>query len=119
MRVLSTVKSSPDLGPPPEALMTAIDTYAAQATRDGYLIDTGGLLPGRFVQLRAGKVDVTDGPFTETKEIVGGYAIFECRSLDEAMEFAVRFMEIHKENWPEWEGEVEVRPMFGAGDIPG
>lgn len=116
MRVLTTIKSSPSFGPPPQALMDAIGEYSAEGFRDGYLLDTGGLMPGRFVQLRSGEVEVTDGPFTETKEIVGGYAIFECRSLEEGVEFGVRFMELHKANWPGWEGEVEVRPMFGPND---
>ncbi|MCB0977091.1 MAG: hypothetical protein KDB02_06490 [Acidimicrobiales bacterium] len=75
MRVLTTIKSSPSFGPPPEALMEAIGEFGAEGFRDGYLLDTGGLMPGRFVQLRSGEVEVTDGPFTETKEIVGGYAM--------------------------------------------
>jgi hypothetical protein len=62
-------------------------------------------------------VTVTDGPFTETKEVVGGYAQFELKSKREAVESAVRFMELHKKHWPGWEGETEVRQMFGPEDF--
>ena len=58
-------------------------------------------------------VTVTDGPFTEAKEVVGGYAQFELKSKEEAVKSAVRFMELHKKHWPGWEGETEVRQMFG------
>jgi len=57
-------------------------------------------------------VTVTDGPFTEAKEVVGGYAQFELKSKQEAIDAAVRFMELHKKYWPGWEGETEVRQMF-------
>jgi hypothetical protein len=60
---------------------------------------------------------VTDGPFTETKEIVGGYAEFELKSKEEAIEGAVRFMELHKKHWPGWEGETEIRQIFGQEDF--
>jgi hypothetical protein len=60
---------------------------------------------------------VTDGPFTETKEVVGGYAQFELKSKEEAIESAVRFMELHKKHWPGWEGETEVGQMFGPEDF--
>jgi hypothetical protein len=63
-------------------------------------------------------VTVTDGPFTEAKEVVGGYAQFELASKQEAIEGAVRFMELHKKHWPGWEGETEIRQMFGPEDMP-
>jgi hypothetical protein len=62
-------------------------------------------------------VVVTDGPFTETNEVVGGYAQFELKSKEEAVRSAVRFMELHKKHWPGWEGETEVRQMFGPEDF--
>ena len=64
-----------------------------------------------------GKVTVTDGPFTETNEVLGGYAQFELKSRDDAIKSAVRFMELHKKHWPGWEGETEVRQMFGPDDF--
>ena len=52
-----------------------------------------------------------DGPFTETKEIIGGYALVEVASREEAMKTARQFMELHRVHWPEFEGECEVRPL--------
>ena len=60
---------------------------------------------------------MTDGPFTEAKEVVGGYAQFELKSKEEAIKGAVRFMELHRKHWPGWEGEAEVRQIFGPEDF--
>jgi hypothetical protein len=60
---------------------------------------------------------VTDGPFTEAKEVIGGYAQFELKSKEEAVKGAVRFMELHRKHWPGWEGEAEVRQIFGPEDF--
>ena len=70
------------------------------------------------MRLSGGKVSVIDGPFTEAKEIIGGYAQFELKSRQEAIEGAVRFMELHKKYWPGWEGETEVREMYEPGELP-
>jgi len=61
--------------------------------------------------LSGGKLKVTDGPFTEAKEVVGGYAIVEVKSRDEALKIARDFMELHQVHWPSFEGESEVRPL--------
>ena len=63
------------------------------------------------VRNAAGKVTVTDGPFVETKEIVGGYAVLEWASREQAVQGAVDFMKLHAEHWPSWQGECEVRPI--------
>jgi hypothetical protein len=84
------------------------------------MLGSGGLGPtalGARVRLSGGQVTVTDGPFTEAKEVVGGYAQFELKSKEEAVASAVRFMELHKKHWPGWEGETEVRQMFGPEDF--
>jgi hypothetical protein len=76
------------------------------------MLGSGGLGPtalGARVRLSGGQLKVIDGPFTEAKEVVGGYAQFELKSKKEAIESAVRFMELHKKYWPGWEGETEVR----------
>jgi hypothetical protein len=65
-----------------------------------------------------GKVAVTDGPFAEAKEVVGGFAIFELKSKEEALESAKFFMELHQKHWPGWVGEMEVRQMWGADFEP-
>ena len=82
--------------------------------KSGAIIDTAGLKPtadGNRVQLRGHKITVTDGPFTETKEIIGGYALMEMKSNAEALEYARKFMDLHLQHWPEFEGECEVRPV--------
>jgi hypothetical protein len=63
------------------------------------------------VRLSKGQLKMTDGPFTEAKEVVGGYAIAELPSREEAEKFARKFMELHRLHWPTFEGESEVRPL--------
>ncbi len=107
--------------PPPVALMQAMGPFVERSRREGTLVDTGGLLPskeGALVQLRDGKITVTDGPFSESKEIIGGWAILNAPSLAEAKRVAVEFMELHRKHWPGFEGESEVRPMFDPGMGP-
>jgi hypothetical protein len=122
MRFLTMVKSKEPSAPPPPALMAAIAKLGEQATRSGELVLTGGLLPsamGARVRLANGELRVIDGPFAEAKEIVGGFAIYEVDSKEKAIEATLRFMKLHQEHWPGWEGETEVRPMFGPTDFPG
>ena len=122
MRFLTMVKSKEPSGPPPAKLMEAIAKLGEQATRSGELVLTGGLLPsamGARVRLEGGEITVTDGPFTEAREIVGGFAIYEVESKEKAIEATKRFMQVHQEHWPGWEGETEIRPMFGPADFPG
>ncbi len=122
MRFMSIVKSSEDyrLGPPPQALMEAIGRLGEEATKAGVMVDMGGLLPtaaGFRIRLSGGKLTVTDGPFSEAKEVIGGYAIFSFKSKEEALDWGKRFMELHRQHWPEWEGEAEIRQMAeGPGD---
>ena len=122
MRFMMLVKSSEKFrdGFPPKALMDAIGELAAKASADGTMIDTGGLAPsakGARVRQAGGKITVIDGPFTEAKEIVGGYAVFELPSREAAIESARIFMELHLKHWPEWEGETEVRPYLAPEDF--
>jgi hypothetical protein len=106
---------------PPRALMEAMGRFVQQSLKDGTLVDTGGLLPskdGARVRLARGKITVTDGPFTEAKEVIGGWAILKADSRAEAIRIATEFMELHRKYWPEFEGESEVRPMFDPGQGP-
>jgi hypothetical protein len=117
MRFMTIVKSAENAGPPPQALMDAMAKLGEEATKAGTLIEMGGLFPtamGSRVRLTKGQLTVTDGPFTEAKEVVGGYAVHEFKSREEAIDAAVRFMELHKKHWPGWEGETEVRQIFEA-----
>ncbi len=63
------------------------------------------------MQLSGGRLHVIDGPFTESKEIVGGYAIVDVDSDKEALDLATEFMELHRVHWPDFEGESELRPV--------
>ena len=106
---------------PPAALMEAMGKFVQKSLQDGTLVDTGGLLPskdGARVRLTKGKITVTDGPFTEAKEVIGGWAILRTDSKAEAVRIATEFMELHRKYWPEFEGESEVRPMFEPGQGP-
>ncbi|MGB7750994.1 MAG: YciI family protein [Candidatus Acidiferrales bacterium] len=115
MRYMMIVKHKEAQGMPPKELMDAIGKLSEEAIKNGTLLGNGGLLPtaaGASVRLSGGRVTVTDGPFTEAKEIIGGYALFELKSKEEAVAGAVQFMELHKKHWPGWEGETEVREMM-------
>jgi len=117
MRFLIMVKGKENVGPPPNALMGAIARLGEEATKAGVLIETGGLLPsaqGARVRLSAGNLAVTDGPFAEVKELIGGYAVYELQSKQEAIGWASRFMQLHQEHWPRWEGEAEIRQVLEA-----
>ncbi|HVI96184.1 MAG TPA: YciI family protein [Anaeromyxobacter sp.] len=106
---------------PPAALMEAMGKFVERSFKDGTLVDTGGLLPskdGVRLRLAKGKITVTDGPFTESKEVIGGWAILKADSRAEALRVATEFMELHRKHWPEFEGEAEVRPMFEPGEGP-
>jgi len=120
MRFMMIVKHTERQGPPPKELMDALSVLAEGEVKAGTMIGSGGLGPtalGARVRLSGGRVTVTDGPFTEAKEVVGGYAQFELKSKEEAVESAVRFMELHKKYWPGWEGETEVRQLFAPEDF--
>jgi hypothetical protein len=106
---------------PPAALMEAMGKFVEKSLKDGTLVDTGGLLPskdGVRVRLDSGKITVMDGPFTESKEVIGGWAILNAESKAHAVRVATEFMELHRKYWPEFEGESEVRPMFETGMGP-
>src|SRR3974390_468221 len=120
MKFMMIVKHAEKQGPPPKELMDAIAILTQEEVKAGTMLGNGGLGPtaqGARVRLSGGKVTVTDGPFSEAKEVVGGYAQFELKSKEEAVRSAVEFMELHRKHWPEWEGETEVRQIFGPEDF--
>jgi hypothetical protein len=120
MRFMMIVKHAENSGPPPKELMDAIAILSEEAVKDGTMLGNGGLAPtaqSTRVRVSKGRLTVTDGPFTEAKEVIGGYAQFELKSKQEAIDASVRFMELHRKHWPEWEGETEVRQIFGPEDF--
>jgi hypothetical protein len=84
----------------------------------GRMIDNGGLTPlqqGARISVADGKLRITDGPFVEAKEVIGGYAIFELRDKEEALAMAKEFMQLHLDHMPGWEGTCELRAFFAPG----
>ena len=114
MRFLSIVKASENQGPAPQALQDAMAKLTADSLRNGSLLQSGGLgasSSGVRVRSAGGKLTVIDGPFSETKEVVGGYAVLEFKSREEAIEAGVAFMQLHQQHWPGWQGECEIREL--------
>jgi hypothetical protein len=121
MRFMMLVKHAQDSGPPPKELMDAIGALAAEAVKSGAMVLNGGLAPAAQssrVRLARGQLTTIDGPFTESKELVGGFAVIEFESKKAAVESAQHFMDLHRQHWPGWEGECEVRQIFGPDDFP-
>lgn len=119
MRFMMLVKQAENMGPPPKELIDAINKLSEEAARTGSMIGGGGLAPtalGARVRISGGRIEVIDGPFAESKEVIGGYAQMELPSKEEALKGALEFMELHRKHWPGWEGETEIRQMIGPGD---
>ena len=111
MKFLSLVRVAENGQKPTERLMNEMGKLMEEMTKKGALVSTAGLTPtAKGVRLRSnhGKVTRTDGPFTETKEVVGGYAILEAPSMAEAIELTKRFLDVHGD---EWDVTCEVRPF--------
>jgi hypothetical protein len=114
MRFLSMIRTNECSGQvPSEQLMQDMGKLIEEMTRKGVLVLTAGLRPsaeGVRVRQRAGKQSTIDGPFTESKEVIGGFAILEAASRDEAIELTKRFLRVHGD---EWDVECEVRQLDG------
>jgi hypothetical protein len=99
--------------PPTPELLTEMGKFMEEATRSGALVATGGFGPtalGAIVSLTDGAFSVTDGPFSEAKELIGGWALVEAASRDQAIEWAKRFLTIVGG------GESRIRQVFGPED---
>jgi hypothetical protein len=115
MRFMYIVTSPPPMQAPTPALMEAIGKITEREVKAGRMIDNGGLMPlreGAHISIANGKLSVTDGPFVEAKEVIGGYAIFEFRDKAEALAMTKEFMQLHIDHMPGWEGTCEVRAFF-------
>ena len=120
MRYLVVLEATQPATPPPAELMAAIMALGEEATRAGALLDNGGLAPSAAgakvtVSGDAGP-QVTDGPFAESKEMIS-YAIYDTGGKEEAVEWTRRFMALHHDLWPGWEGEARVLKVFGPEDF--
>lgn len=117
MRFMSLIKSDESMpwGAAPPALYEAMGSFAQDGAVNGTLIEQGGLgssAQGAIISLANGSISVVDGPFAEAKELIGGYAVTEVRSKEEAVELGRRLLQIHLDNWPGWEGSCEIRQLF-------
>jgi hypothetical protein len=117
MRFMGLLKADADSeagAPPSPELVARMGDFIEQVTKAGVLLATDGLHPsskGARVSLDRGKVSVTDGPFAESKELVASYAIFEVKSLDEAIAWTTKFLNVLGS------GEVEIRQIFDPSDF--
>ena len=122
MRFMFIVSGSEDLsqsGPPPAALFEVIEKHIAEAAASGKMVFFGGLKPtasATRMRLVNGRIVTTDGPFTESKEVIGGFSIYNLASREEALAEARTFMELHRIHWPAWQGHVEIRAMYEEED---
>ncbi|HET7547336.1 MAG TPA: YciI family protein [Usitatibacter sp.] len=114
MRFLSMIRIDEKAGQrPSERLMTEMGKLMEEATREGWLVSTAGLRPtveGKRMRWNRGKLTTTDGPFVETKEVIGGYAVLEAKSMAEAVKLTERFLRVHGD---EWNVECELRALDG------
>jgi hypothetical protein len=113
MKFLSIYKAAERNAPPSQEEMSKMGKLIEDGFKAGWLVSTEGCLPsalGARVRLSTGKLAVTDGPFTEAKELVGGFAILQTNSKQEAIELAKRFLSVVGE------GECELRQLYEAGE---
>ena len=114
MPYLSIIRGREDQGTPPQAMMDAMDVYVARCLEEGTVVTTGGLAPGAQgirMRIKGNRITVTDGPFTEAREVIGGYAVISARSREEAIRATTEFLELHVEHWPGCEVECELREL--------
>ena len=112
MKFLSTYKTAERGVPPTQEEMARMGKLVEDGMKAGYLLAVEGCMPsatGARVRLSNGKLNVTDGPFTESKEVVGGLAVLQANSKEEAIEFVKEFLHVAGE------GECELRQLFEAG----
>ena len=118
MRILGLLKAdeSSERGDPPSAeLVQKMGTFIEEVAKAGILLGTDGLHPssrGKRVRLSDGKVTVIDGPFTESKELIASYALFQVKTMEEAVEWTTRFLRVLGK------GECELRQVYDPSDFP-
>ncbi len=115
MKFMTIVKCPEKMMDPPKALIDGIMALGEEAKQAGVFVDWGGLKPtsaGARARIAKGRLTITDGPFTEAKEVIGGFTTYDVASKEEAMVWVRRFMELHLKHFPGWEGELELRQMY-------
>lgn len=117
MRFLMLIHESQDANPgaPSEVLLQAVEVYRTESTT-GHIVDDGGLMPPAdavSVRSERGQVTVTDGPFSEAKEVIGGFFVVESGSPEQMAQWAKGFLDLHAEHWPQAEFTAEIRQIAG------
>ena len=116
MRFLCIYKPAKAEGAPPTPeMMETMGKFIEQSFKEGFLLSTEGCLPsalGARVRSTGGSYTVTDGPFTEAKELVGGFALIKVKSKEEAIAFTKKFMYLAGD------GEVELRQVYDDSPVP-
>jgi hypothetical protein len=116
MVMVKATKNSEAGAMPSEALLTAMGKYNEELVKAGVMLSGDGLHPsvkGKRVKISGSKRTIVDGPFTETKELVAGFWLWQVRSMEEAVEWARRC----PEPMPGEEAELELRPVFEAEEF--
>ena len=121
MRYLCFVKMDENLANPPQAIMDAMGEHVGEAIANGSFVDGGGLYGAKEAveyRVRGGSVTVTDGPYAEAKEVIGGWAIVHFDTEDEARAEGQKMADLHLQHWPGWEGAIEMRRISEAEEAP-
>lgn len=114
MRYFAFIRGAENQGKAPAAFDKAMEGFIGRWLSNGTLVQTAGLArskDGARIRISKGKLVMTDGPFAEAKEVIGGYAILEAPTRERAIEIGRAFMQLHLDYWPEFEGEAEIRHM--------
>lgn len=115
MRFIAVLRTSEAHGFPPPELHQGMAALGAEARRSGVLVDTAGLLPvatATRIGVHNGELTVTDGPFDDPAP-AAAYAVYDVATREEVVHWTKRFMDLHRQTWPGWEGESEIRQIFG------
>jgi hypothetical protein len=121
MRYVVILRASEEIGFPPPALIEGIGRLGAEAMQAGVLVDTAGLMPtatATRVEVADGTLTVTDGPSDNSSAPVAAYAIYDVATREDVLAWTKRFMDLHREQWPGWAGESEIRQVVGPQDAP-
>jgi hypothetical protein len=115
MRFLCVYKPSRQEGGSPKCeAMAEMGKFVEESLKSGKLLATEGCMPsakGARIRLAEGKFSVTDGPFTETKELIAGFALIQAKSKEEAVEYSKQFLNLAGD------GETEIRQVYEASDF--
>jgi hypothetical protein len=120
-RFMGFVRMEEGIGTPPKSLFEAMDVYIGEQAARGVFLDGGGLFGTEdavnFV-VRRGEVSRVDGPYAEAKEVVGGWAIMQFDTLEEAIAEQQVFAELHATHWPEVSMVATLRQISDGPDVP-